>query len=324
MNPVEKVRIPTPVAGNYTIRVRAAGRDGPAGLRARRVRSAQPGRRPVFTPGAAQQRNAAGDPTISNVVVTPVSSDLAKVTFATSEPTTALVRANVGGSSVDYVDSYNLGFDGYKRSEEGPIGCAGTQASSCVETSAAYANKPVLGTRHEVLVTGSLCWRHLQPAAASDRPLGSLVTDIEIPKTTASVFAPVADDIAQYASADTDAIDPEIIDGTGRRTATQLYAGQARREHGRARSVHVPAPDVGQPGEDQGRRGGARLGPRPDEPLQGRHQRLRRPAPAGEGAVVPDEQLPDRPHGTVGGEAQRPHRLPKGRVSDIPVQLRLR
>ncbi|HKZ83752.1 MAG TPA: S8 family serine peptidase [Anaerolineae bacterium] len=199
-NPVERVRIASPMAGAWTIRVLGTkimtGRQGFALAASGRI--APVGQ--TFTPGPGLQVDAPGVPQIDGVAVKPFSADTARVTFTTSEPTTA--QAIVAG--VTYIDSYNVGTDGFHGLNTGPV-----------ETSADYANRPVVGTRHEILLTG------LEPGQSytvelTAEDLGGNTTQISTAHTSpATVFQPDAPDIGQLTEGSTG----------GWRTGTQLYAG---------------------------------------------------------------------------------------------------
>jgi Ca2+-binding RTX toxin-like protein len=157
---------------------------------------------PVFQPGPALQVDQAGSPTISNIEVEDYSADTAIVRFTTNEPTTATA---VTGATT-YIDNYNEGPDGFPGLDE-----------ATVETSAEYADKPVVGTQHEIMLTG------LSPgASASIQVKAKDLANNEVSQTIThatpgTIFQADADDIGQ------------LSDGTagGWRTGTQLYAGRA-------------------------------------------------------------------------------------------------
>ena len=209
VNPVEKVRIANPAAGTWTIRVKA-GRVamGPQGygLAVTGRLSAPTG--PTFVPGIPRQADVPGNPTISDVVVNPVDAGTAQVTFSTSEPTTALVRsgvAGVAGGTVDHVDSYNLGPNGYP-------GIEGDKG----ETSAAFADRPVLGTKHEVTVTGL--------APDEPVPLSILVADQAGLAATLSTSATTPSRVVGVRPGDEALLYSDAAAG-GFGTSTQLYVG---------------------------------------------------------------------------------------------------
>ena len=207
-NVTERVRIQAPVTGLYTIAVAASalpsGNQGFA-LAATGRLSAATGQ--TFTPGPARQRDTAGHPTISNLRVEPITSDTAIVRFRTSEPTTA--TATAAGNT--FVDSYNVGNDAPNVGGGG--GFPGLNEAQ-VETSADYANRPVLGTEHEILLTG------LTPATGT---ISVLARDLATNEASATVAASTA---AGVFGADAPDIG-QLISGTagGWRTGTQLYAG---------------------------------------------------------------------------------------------------
>jgi hypothetical protein len=201
-NNVERVRIAAPAAGTYTITVTAAtvqtGNQGFALAASGRI-SAVSGN---FTPGPARQRDAAGNPTISNVTVEPVSADEAIIRFTTNEPTTA--QAVAGGNT--YIDSYNEGLDGFPGLNEGAI-----------ETSAEYADKPVVGTSHEIRMTG-LSPGQTYAVALSATDLASHIVAQSVSHTSPNrAYQPDAPDIGYFSSGPNGA--------ANWRTGTQMYAG---------------------------------------------------------------------------------------------------
>ncbi len=201
-NPVERVRIASPMAGPWTIRVIGTkimtGKQGFALAASGRIASVGQN----FSPGPGLQVDAPGEPEIGNVAFEPFSADTARVTFTTGEPTTALAVVN----GITYVDSYNVGPSGFHGLNTGPV-----------ETSADYANRPVVGTRHEILLTG------LEPGQShavelTVEDLASNATLATVNYTSpATVFQPDAPDIGQLTAGST---------STNQwRTGTQLYAG---------------------------------------------------------------------------------------------------
>jgi uncharacterized repeat protein (TIGR01451 family) len=142
-NPTERVRLANPAAGTYTVTVQAGPiADGNQGF----ALAAAGNIAPVggnFSPGPQLQVDQAGSPTISGVKVKPVSANTAEVRFETNEPTTATADVTPSVGAETFVDSYNEGTDGFTGLNEG-----------AVETSAEYADKPVVGTKHEMLLTG--------------------------------------------------------------------------------------------------------------------------------------------------------------------------
>ena len=208
-NLTERVRVDSPdlAAGDYTITVSAPAiareRQGFA-LAASGNISKFNG--PVFVPGPELQVDQSGSPVISNVAVTTPSANTAKVTFQTNEPTTATATANVVGGSHTFIDSYNI-----KDDSDWPGLDIGT-----VETSAGYADKPMVGTKHEILLTGFTPGQNAtvtlkaKDLASPDHEVSQSVTV----KTPSSVFQANAPDIGQLA---------EDAAG-GWKTGTQLYA----------------------------------------------------------------------------------------------------
>ena len=201
-NPVERVRVASPAPGAYTITVTGVsvqtGNQGFA-LAASGLISAVGG---SFVAGPPRQRDIAGAPTISNVKVEPVSSDTAMIRFTTNEPTTA--QAVAGGNT--YVDSYVEGTDGFPGLNEGPI-----------ETSAEYADKPVLGTSHEIRLTG-LGAGQTYAIALSARDLAANTVSQSVSHTSpARAYQADAPDIGYFSSGPNGA--------ANWRTGTQLYAG---------------------------------------------------------------------------------------------------
>jgi hypothetical protein len=206
LNNVERVHVPEPAPGVYTVTVDApAVADGPQGfaLAASGLVSAPA---TAFTAGPARQADIAGPPTISDIAVEPVSADLARVTFRTSEPTTA--KVTVSGVDHEFPDVYTLDADGYHG-----IG------TSPVETSPAYSGRAVVGTRHEVLVTGLGPGGQYQVSAhATDLSGNSVASPGGAFTSPASTFQPRATDIAQLSSENA---------GDQWAIGKQLYAGNA-------------------------------------------------------------------------------------------------
>jgi hypothetical protein len=209
-NPVERVRIADPAAGTYTITVRAnpiaMGNQGFA-----LTASGLVSERNNFTPGPPLQTDVAGAPEITGVRVTPFSADTAEVTFSTNEPTTAEAVVNIGADTVTFKDVYAVGNpDGYHGLNEGVS-----------ETSEDYANKPVLGTEHEILITGTQAGTaYSLTLNATDLADNTASTGASL-QTPATVFQVDAPDVGQ------------CIEGEGEcrwgntLNATQLYASQS-------------------------------------------------------------------------------------------------
>jgi Subtilase family/CARDB len=210
----ERIRVANPAAGTYTITVNAPlialGNQGFALAASGNI---SPVGGPQFVPGPALQRDAAGTPTISNVRVDTISANTAKIFFDTNEPTTATAEVSIGGIQTTFVDSYNVGTaTGFPGLDEAP---------ASIETSAEYGDRPVVGTKHEILVTG------LDPGQAVTATLrakdlaatpneSTQVTNFASPS---SVFQADADDTGQLYE------DPATAAQVGQwRTGTQLYA----------------------------------------------------------------------------------------------------
>ncbi|MGI9018989.1 MAG: S8 family serine peptidase, partial [Euzebya sp.] len=228
VNPVERVRIPVPTPGTWTVTVEGNGvARGPQGyaLAASGLIDGGDGTS-TFQAGPPLQTDQAGTPEISGVEVTSVDSGIARVTWTTSEPTTGTVTTTVDGQEVEFIDSYNL--DGRTRGTDSDPGYFGIDEGP-VETSAEFANKPMVGTEHEVLVTG------LSPGQSYELTVGS--TDLAENAVTASATLESTDgiygaepfDMAQLVEAGTDTVssfDPITGIGDGAfGLGTQLYAG---------------------------------------------------------------------------------------------------
>lgn len=203
-NVEERVRIADPAPGTYTITVRAPETfAGPQGF-ALAASGALTGTGAPAR-GAGLLPDEPGAPEISDVRVERVTHDTAWVRWRTDEPTTGQVVASGGGDTLTFVDHYNTGPDGYPCYGSGPT-----------ETSEEYANRPVLGTRHEARLT---C---LEPnttyaltVSASDR--AGAIDSAPAPgiDTGAAMFGARADDIGQL-----------VRGAPSWRLATQLYTGR--------------------------------------------------------------------------------------------------
>jgi Subtilase family/CARDB len=210
----ERVRVANPPAGTYTITVEAppiaVGNQGFALAASGRIlRVGQ-----SFTPGPPLQRDEAGSPVISNVKVDTISADTAKVFFDTNEATTATATVAIGATPTTFVDSYNVGAGGFPGLDENP---------GSIETSADYADRPVVGKKHEILITG------LAPGQAASVTLtakdlaatpnqATHATSLSSPQT---VFQADADDIGQLYE------DEATAAQVGQwQTGTQLYASR--------------------------------------------------------------------------------------------------
>ena len=111
-------------------------------------------------------------------------------------------------------------------------------------------------------------------------------------------------------------IDPAIVGGTGRRTATQLYAGKLDASTGVLGTFMFRLPTS----VDPTRIKGAAVELVSAHDLTNHYRDdinlFVDLLPQSMEPGVPDEQLPDDPHGPVRRPAQRPHRLPTGRLPD--------
>ena len=234
-NPVERVRIPQPQPGIWTIEVRGtAVARGPQGFalaaNGHLSRVEADGEAPdAFNPGPPLQVDAAGAPTISGLRVESVSADLAKVTWSTSEPTTGAVTTTVNGAEKTYPDVYNHDRPGATRTD-GDQGYNGITEAP-VESSDQYSNKPVVSDRHEVLVTGLSAGQSYQLNITStdlaDPP--NTATQTTQMRSTKAIYGAQPFDMANLVAAPEDpAFDPILGIGDGAYgTSTQLYAGQS-------------------------------------------------------------------------------------------------
>ena len=215
INNVERVTVPNPVSGFYTVRVDApVVADGPQGFALAAAGRLSPPDT-TFTPGAARQPDEPGKPSIGDVRVEPVSADLARVTFTTSEPTRASVT--VSGVDHEFADVYTLTGEGYYGID-----------TSVVETSPAYSGTPVVGTRHEVLVTGLEPGTTYTPTVKATDLAGNAVTSTgESFRSPDNSFQPRAPDMAQFASDEFTDLGPLAALEMGDQWAIgkQLYAG---------------------------------------------------------------------------------------------------
>ena len=217
-NLVERVRVAEPAAGEWTVRVRGSYiLEGPQGYAlAGSGRLSAPGGTPPT--GAPILRDAPGAPTVSNVAVRRVSADTSMLTFTTNEPTTATATLTSAGTEAKtFADVYNHAngspFTTYYKTGQ-------------VETSADYADRKVVGTRHEILLFGLAAGRtystRIEVSDLATTPgKGTATSSFTSPATA---FQPFASDIGQLANIADLPVDP--VSGTsGWRTATQLYSG---------------------------------------------------------------------------------------------------
>lgn len=218
-NPVERVRIAEPDAGLYTVTVRATRvQEGPQGWALSASGLIDDGADTpavTFAPGDPLQVDDGVDgPTIDegSIEFDRHSADTSIIRFSTDEPTTAKAVLDDPGTAEDealeFVDVYNRS-DGSRFTEHYDTGT--------VETSEVYADRPVVGTEHEILVFG------LDPGVTYDVRLE--VEDLAVNTGSAetrftnvsAAFQPTASDIGQ------------LTEGTpgGWQTGTQLYAGKS-------------------------------------------------------------------------------------------------
>lgn len=233
-NPVERVLIPAPAAGTWTVQVIgtevAVGPQGFALAATGLIDEADATFTPTFAAGEPLQVDVAGAPAVANVAVETVDHNIARVTWTTSEPTTGAVELRGPDGARSFVDVYN--HDGPTRGNDGDPGYDGLEEGP-VETSEEYANKPVISTDHEVLVTGLGAGEQYELVVRSTDLAGNTIT--APPRTytaTSAIFGAQAFDIAQLVEAPTDAIatyDPILGVGDGAYgLGTQLYAGESR------------------------------------------------------------------------------------------------
>jgi uncharacterized repeat protein (TIGR01451 family) len=207
-NPTERVRVAVPAAGTYTVTVQAGPiADGNQGF----ALAAGGNIAPVggnFSPGPQLQADQPGSPAISNVRVKPLSANTAEVRFETNEPTTAAADVTPSVGAETFVDSYNEGTDGFTGLSEGQV-----------ETSAEYADKPVVGTRHEILMTGFAPGQTYSIQLTVKDLANNSVSQNTTLNSPPTVFQADSDDIGQCYEGDLSCQwDDDSI-------ATQLYAG---------------------------------------------------------------------------------------------------
>ena len=217
-NTAERIRVANPPAGDYTIQVIApAIVTGNQGFALAASGNISPFGGPAFTPGPALQVDEPGSPAISNLKVARVSRDTAWVTFNTNEPTTA--QLTTSPVTATFKDSYNVGNDP-PSTGAGP-GLFGLNEGQ-VETSDDYANKLVLGTKHEILLTGRP-WENALTRTLSITDLAGNTVNYEDQPESHLNFGPLsfqadAPDIGQLYE------DPQSAAASLWRTGTQLYA----------------------------------------------------------------------------------------------------
>lgn len=214
VNNTERVRIAAPQPGTYTVRVSAGAiADGHQGY----ALSASGNLADVsttFTPGPPRQVDQAGAPVISDLAVEPVSSDMAVVRFTTNEPTRASVTGAVaGGAPTTWLDIYNRGPEGFPEYD-----------TANGETSPQYADRPVVSTRHEVLVTGLRPAAYALSANAADLG-GNAARSVPFTHTPPEhVYQPAAPDEGNLQAAGSPAPPPAPPTNLGWRTSGQMYA----------------------------------------------------------------------------------------------------
>ena len=216
-NNVERVRVADPQPGTYTVTVTTAGIQQPnQGFALAGSGDIQPATSDAFTPGPQRQVDVAGGPEIvdGSVAVEPHSRDTAMLTFETTEPTTATAQATIqDGATATFVDSYNEGTTGF----EGD-GTDADLGEGPVETSSDYADKPVVSTHHEILLTALPPGSNNVSVTIEDL-VDNQDTQVLTVITPASTFGTISDD-TQYCIDGED--DCEEDSDT---FATQLYAG---------------------------------------------------------------------------------------------------
>ena len=205
-NPVERVRIPEPAPGDYTIRVEATRvTRGNQGFALAASGDLSPAGGDAFTPGPALQQDQPGNPTISNVRVTPISADTAQIHFQTSEPTTAVANVDLAEDAegvTTYEDSYNEDNSDDDHEDAADEGFPGlNEDPAYIETSQEYADRLVVGTSHEILLTGLSGGNTYNVELAVTDLAENAIAGSATVRTPASVFQPQAGDIAQCASA---------------------------------------------------------------------------------------------------------------------------
>ena len=203
-NVEERVRVANPSPGKYQITVSVDEvMEGPQGFALAASGALSDDLAPARGPGLLP--DTPGAPDISNVRVEPVTSDTAWVRWTTDQPTTGTVALRHGGDTLRFVDSYNQDDDGFTGIEEGPV-----------RTSPSYADKPVLGTAHEALVTGiSPGMDYETIVKARDRNGNSVTKRGPVLRTSEGVYGP--------APADTGVVGNE--NSSGWKTGYNLHTG---------------------------------------------------------------------------------------------------
>jgi hypothetical protein len=155
-------------------------------------------------------------PAVSGLQVESVAADLARITWTSNEPSTAEVVVKGPDGETVFADVYNPDkFHGI----ETPV----------VETKGVYQNRKVMGTQHEVNVTGlkagaayTYTVRSTDEAGnTGDGPSGTFTS-------TDGMYSPKPNDMAMLLSGDTTTGAPTADPPAGTQgwgTSTQLYAG---------------------------------------------------------------------------------------------------
>ena len=216
-NNVEGVRLEAPTSGTYTIHIdggeaitnpigTADGKQGYALVATGLVGPGAKAPKPV---------DESVKPTISNVVVTPVSADMATATWETDEPTTgALLLTDASGTTTRFDDVHNPStFPGLETPQN--------------ENAGDYLDKKVIGRRHEVRLTGLTAGAaytvKIEATDLAATPNTSTSATQRFVSTSA-MFQPRATDIAQLSDQDSTG-KPMLPSEQMWGTSTQLYSG---------------------------------------------------------------------------------------------------
>ena len=222
-NNSERVTVADPAAGDWTVRVIArAVVMGPQGFAVAAAGNIDPvdteSKTDDFTPGPPLQEDIAGAPLIVDVAVEPHSADTTRITFRTSEPTTAYAEVEIDGETRRFDDLYSV-------SPDSDFVAYFQATPSAVETSPDYADVPVTSTHHELLVYGTSpgadYTARLVATDLADND-GSAMATWETPDDAFQAFAA---DQANVLSADTDILPSDLVGAAGWGTGTQFYVG---------------------------------------------------------------------------------------------------
>lgn len=209
VNNTEKVRIPAPVAGEYTITVEApAVFVGPQGFGVA-VGGDLTGTPDAPALGAGTFADSPGTPEIGGVAVDRRSGDTSVLTFRTSELTTAEVE--IAGTT--YVSEIDAGEDGFVGLDTGPV-----------ETSPDTGGVPWTTRDHKVWLTGLEAGTAVDATITAVDLAGNEVTTTTTFTTPTAAFQAAAPDIGQLAEAQ-DLPTNAFLGTPGWKTGTQLYAG---------------------------------------------------------------------------------------------------